>query len=66
MSERLEYMPCKRCGKMVASLVKPIHLSAETQAHFKGICGNCMTEEERFDLLHIGAGEALETIRAAG
>ena len=66
MSRRLEYIPCKRCGKMLASLVKPIHMSGATQKRFKGICGDCMTDEERFDLFHIGADEALETIRAAG
>jgi len=50
---RLTTTNCKRCSKTITTLNKPIHDSATTRAawiKYRGICGDCMSFDEREDM----------------
>ena len=49
VSKRLETIPCKRCGKDLASLKEPIGRSRSLW-NYKGICESCLTDEERNEI----------------
>ncbi len=42
---------CKRCKKPIATLVKSFYGCDKLQKQFGGICSDCISPEERQDLL---------------
>ncbi len=42
----LTTIKCKRCGKEISTLTKPLHSSTKTMNKWRGICQNCITEKE--------------------
>jgi len=48
---------CRRnCGKTVYGLVAPIHATTDCHAKYIGICEDCITAEEKVDMLNNMAG----------
>lgn len=42
---------CKRCGKEITSMRKPIYTSNDTMNKYKEICSGCMTEKEQMEMM---------------
>lgn len=58
LKRKMEYIPCKRCKKLLASLIRPLGIGPHSQYmydNYKGICESCLTDSERADLKKIGA-----------
>lgn len=51
MVSRIKTIKCKRCGREISTMVSPIHSSISTMNKYQGICSNCMTEEEKFNMM---------------
>lgn len=49
---RLETKSCRRCGRQVMGINRPIHASQATYDKWNGICDECISEEENNDMLH--------------
>jgi hypothetical protein len=61
----LQTIACRRgCGRMLSSLIRPIHSSAATHAKYAGICGSCMTEQEKADMLGAMSRDVLARVAA--
>ena len=58
MKNRIAYAPCRRCGKILASLIQPIYSSKSTQNKYQFICERCMSNEEKAAMQN----ETLQTI----
>lgn len=46
-----ETMNCKRCGRQIISLTRPVFSSEETMNKWKGICQYCVTEKEKAQMM---------------
>jgi hypothetical protein len=44
---RLVTSSCRRCGRAVSTLNRPIHASRQTFNRYRAICDACMPEEEQ-------------------
>ena len=42
---------CKRCGKELATLNRPIYSSVSTMNKYQGICKDCMSKSEQFNMM---------------
>lgn len=51
MINNLYVTKCKRCGKEITSLKRPIFSSGATMAKYAGICAGCMSDKEQFEML---------------
>ena len=38
------------CGRKLSSLIRPIHGSQAAHDKYAGICGSCMTEDEKIEM----------------
>lgn len=51
MGNNLYITKCKRCGKEITTMFKPIYTSNETMQKYQGICSSCMSETEYTQML---------------
>lgn len=42
---------CKRCGKSLAKTDKSLYGAEKAKAQYGDICSDCMSSEEKFDML---------------
>lgn len=42
---------CKRCGKQIASMSQPVYSSQATMNKWRGICKDCVSDAERFQMM---------------
>ena len=47
----LQTMRCKRCGREIATMSRPIYSTPEVMQKWQGICSRCITDKERFELM---------------
>lgn len=63
---------CRRCGKPVFGIDRPIHASQATYAKWQGICEDCVSADEENQVLHeigadfVGASLPASTSNRAG
>lgn len=59
----LQTIACRRgCGRLLSSLIRPIYSSAATHAKYAGICGQCMSEKEKTEMLTRQAQDVLAQV----
>lgn len=46
----LRVTKCKRCGKEISTLDKPIHTNKAIQQKYAGVCANCMSDKEKAEM----------------
>ena len=42
---------CKRCGKKIFAMERPIMSSQDTMEKWRGICSNCLSDQEKFQMM---------------
>lgn len=44
-------MNCKRCGRQIITMTKPVFSSESTMKKWQGICQYCVTEKEKMQMM---------------
>jgi NMD protein affecting ribosome stability and mRNA decay len=59
---QIVYNNCPRCGKILAGLSRSIHGSESMRRKYAGLCGSCITDEERNEILEDQAQGILKSV----
>lgn len=47
----LQETTCKRCGRKITTMTNAVNTSESTRVKWSGICGRCITDTERFEMM---------------
>ena len=51
MKNNLYITKCKRCGKEITTMTKPIYTSDATMKKYQCICSSCMSDKEQMEMM---------------
>ena len=51
MKNNLYITKCKRCGKEITTMAKPIYTNDATMKKYQGICSSCMSDKEQMEMM---------------